>query len=153
LRFFSPPEKPSFSANQHRLIDVEQLGLLLAQLQELDRVELLEAVVLSLRVERGLEEVGVGDAGDLDRVLKRHEHALAGALVGIHPEKIAPLVGDRSVRDLVFGMPREGTRERALAGSIRAHDGVHFAGLHVEIDPVEDLLALGTHLQILDIEH
>ena len=46
-------------------------------------VELRLAAVLAHRVERRLEEVGVGDAGDLDRILERQEDALAGALLGL----------------------------------------------------------------------
>ncbi len=43
---------------------------------------------LRIGVERRLEEVGVGDAGDLDRVLEGEEDALAGALLGRHREQV-----------------------------------------------------------------
>ena len=109
--------------------------------------------MLSLGVERRLEEVGVGDAGNLDRILEGHEHAFARPLVGIHVEEVVPVVEHLSAGHHVFGMPRQDARQRALAGAVRPHDGVHFAGLDVKIDALEDLLVLGFDLEILDIEH
>ena len=44
--------------------------------------------MLADRVQRRFEEVGVVHAGDLDRILERHEHALAGALFRIHREQV-----------------------------------------------------------------
>ena len=50
-------------------------------------------------------------------------------------------------------MPGQRARKRALAGAVRAHDGVHFAGVHVQVDPLQDLLAFDLDLEILDIKH
>ena len=60
----------------------------LIKLHELHRVELRQALVLTLRVQRRLQEVGVVHAGDLDRILERHEHAFAGPFVRIQVEQI-----------------------------------------------------------------
>ena len=138
-------------AVEHALVDVEELRLLLAQLQELDRVELWLTEVLALGVERRLEKVGVGDAGDLDRILERHEHAFAGALVGIHLEEVVPVVEHFAGGDDVFGVTGESACERAFARAVRPHDGVDFTSLDVEIDALEDQLVLGLNLKILDI--
>ena len=108
-------------------------------------------MVLALGVERGLEEVGVVDAGNLDGILEGHEHAFTRALVRIHVEQVLPVVEHFPARHLVFGVPGQRAGERALAGAVRAHDGVHFAGFDVEIDALEDLFVLGLHLEILDI--
>jgi hypothetical protein len=147
LRFFSPPEKPSLTA------DLEQRRFRLDQLHELHGVELGLAEVLPLRVQRRLEEIGVVHAGNLDRVLKRHEHALAGALVRIQVEEILALVDDGAAGDLVFGMAGQRAGQRALARPVRSHDGVHLAGVHVQVDPFQDRLALDLDLEILDIKH
>ena len=99
LRFFSPPEKPSLT--ERCSIDsstCSSFELLLDELHEVHRVELVEALLLALGVERGLQEVGVVDAGNLDRVLERHEHAVAGALVGIHVEQVLAVVEHLAVR-------------------------------------------------------
>ena len=97
------------------------------ELHEVDGVELFEALLLPAGVERRLQEVGVVDAGDLDRVLERHEDALAGALVGRHVEQILAFVEDLAAGDLVARMTGQRARERALARSVGPHDGVDFA--------------------------
>ncbi len=107
--------------------------------------------MLALGVERGLEEVGVGHAGNLDRILERHEHALARPLVGIHVEEVVTVVEHLPAGDHVLRVAGQHARERALAGPVRPHDGVDFARLDVEIDAIEDLLVLGLDLKILDI--
>ena len=140
-------------AAQHALVDVEELRLLLDQLHELHRVELGQALVLALGVDRRLEEVGVVHAGNLDRVLERHEHAFAGALVGIHVEQVLAVEGDVAAGHLVLRVAGQRTRQRALARAVRPHDGVHLAGVDGEVDPLEDLLAFGPNLQILDSQH
>ena len=109
--------------------------------------------MLALGVHRGLEEVGVVHAGDLDRILEGHEDAFAGALVRIHLEQVLALEQHFAAGDLVFGVPGQRARERALAGSVRSHDGVHFTGLHGEIDPLQDLFVFGANLQIFDFKH
>jgi hypothetical protein len=45
-------------------------------------------------------------------------------------------------------MAREHLRECALPGPVRPHDGVHFAGLHLEVDSLEDRVALDRCMKI-----
>ena len=47
-------------------------------------------------VDRGLEEVGVADAGNLDRILEGQENALAGPVLGRHGQQVLAL--DRALR-------------------------------------------------------
>ena len=77
-------------AVEQRLVHLHQLHLLAHQLEEVDGVELRQAAVLAHGVERRLEEVGVADAGDLDRVLEGQEDALAGALLGVSSSRSLP---------------------------------------------------------------
>ncbi len=128
LRFFSPPEKPSFTARVIRLSSMSS-RFMRSRTSAMNSIASSScfAAVLADRIERGLQEVGVVHARNLDRVLKRHEQALARARLRIHGEQILPLVLDRTRRDLVLGMPGEHAGERALAGTVRPHDGVHLA--------------------------
>ena len=87
------------------LVHVEPLHALADERHELHRVELLLAAVLAQRVQRRLEEVGVVHARNLDRVLKRHEHALARARLWIHRQQVLPFVANRAGRHLVSGWP------------------------------------------------
>ena len=138
---------------EHALVDVEQRRLRLDERHELHRVELRLAEVLPLGVQRGLKEVGVVDARNLDRILKGHEDPFARARIRIHVEQIAPFETHFPARDVVLGMARQRAGQRALARPVRPHDGVYFAGVHVEIDPLEDFLVLRADLQILDLKH
>ena len=51
------------------------------------------------------------------------------------------------------GCPDSARASVLLPDPFGPHDGVHFAGVDVEIDPLQDLLVLGLDLEILDIEH
>ena len=44
-------------------------------------------------------------------------------------------------------------RERALARAVRPHDGVHLAGIHLQVDALEDLVVFNFGVQILDFQH
>ena len=91
MRFFSPPEKPVVDRAAHDLrLPVDQLELLLEQVEEVHRVDLLLAARLADLVVRRAEEVGVGDAGNLHRVLEGEEDARLGPLLGLQLEQILP---------------------------------------------------------------
>ena len=133
-----------------RRVEVQDLGLLLDERQELHRVELGKAAVLSLRVDRGFQEVRVVDAWNLDRILKRHEDPFARAIFGRELDEILAVVGDAATGDFNFGMAGQGARERALARAVRSHDGVDLALLHGQVDAAEDVFRAAADLQILD---
>ena len=141
FRFFSPPEKPSFTARVHeRLVDVHELRLLLHEVQEVDGVQLGQPAVLADRVQRRLQEVDVAHPGDLDRVLEGQEDALAGALFGRQGQEVLALEEDLACGDGVARPAGQHVGERALAGAVRAHDGVDLAGLHREVEAAQDLV-------------
>ena len=60
---------------------------------------------------------------------------------GSSVEQVLPSYVTVPLGDLVRRMTREHLRERALAGPVRSHDGVHLARVHGEVDPAEDLLS------------
>src|SRR3954469_11339245 len=45
-------------------------------------------------------------------------------------------------------MAHDHVGERRLAGAVRAHQGVHFPLLDVEVEAFEDLLVLDLHVQV-----
>ena len=58
---------------------------------------------------------------------------VGGALVaflGFEFQQVLTLVRHRTRRHFVIVVPGNDLCERALAGAVRAHDGVHFAGFH-----------------------
>src|SRR3984957_15716904 len=138
---------------QHLLVDAE-LGRGLAHLlDEFRRRELRLAALLALSVERGAQEVHRADAGDFQRILECEENTLGGALVGLERKQILALERHRAARHLVGLLAREHVRERRLARSVRAHDGVHLALVHGEVETFEDLAAVDRHLEVLHFEH
>ena len=121
LRFFSPPEKPSLTPRLRKLSSIcISFILSLDQRQELEGVEFRLAALLADGVQRGLQQVGVVDAGNLDRVLEREEHAGAGALLGRQREQVLPEVVDGALRDLVA---RAAGEHAARACSCRSRSG------------------------------
>ena len=110
------------------------------------------AARLALGVQRGAQERHGGDAGDFHRILERQEHALGGALVGRHLQQVLALEQDLAAGDFVARLAGDDVRQRRFAGAVRPHDGVHFALVHGERQPVENLTLLDTDLQIFDFE-
>ena len=135
------------------LVQLDHLGLLLQELEEVDGSHLLFATLGADGVQRRAKEVAVVDARDLDRVLEGEEDALAGTLFRLVVEEVLSLKQDLAAGDLVAVASREDVGERALAGAVAAHDGVHFAGLHVEVQALQNGLAAHRCLKFLDLEH
>ena len=104
-------------------------------------------------VERGLEKIGAVHAGNLDRILEREEQAFAGALFGIKLQQIVAEVIDRAAGHVVAVAPGQHRRERALAGAVRAHDGVDFARVDGEADALEDLFAFHAGVEVFNFEN
>jgi hypothetical protein len=137
------------AALEHVLRDVQRLRDLADLPQEVRGRIFAFAARLALRVQCGAQEGHGGDAGNLDRILERQEHALRGALVGIHLQQVLALEQDLAVGNLVAGLAGDDVGERRFAGAVRPHDRVNLALVHGQRQPVEDLTLLDTNLQIL----
>src|SRR5262249_17118065 len=98
-------------------------------------------------------EVHGRNAGNFQRILEGEEDALGGARVRLHGEQVRALERHRAFGDLVGLLAGEHVRERRLARSVRAHDGVHFALVHGQVEPFEDLAPVDRHVQLLDLQH
>ena len=101
----------------------------------------------------GLEEVSAVHAGDLDRVLERKEHSLARALLRVELEQVFAEIKDFATGDVVALAAREDRRQRALAAAVRAHDGVHLAGVDRQAHAFEDLFVLHAGGEVFDFEN
>src|SRR5437868_14984376 len=101
LRFFSPPEKPSFTERFISFSSMfQQLQFLPEQGQEIHGINLVHPTVFADGIERRPEEVSVADAGNLYRVLEGHEDAFTSGLLRFHSKQILAVVrhlarGDR----------------------------------------------------------
>ena len=73
--------------------------------------------------------------------------------VRLHLQEILAVVEHLAVGDLVLLLAGEHVGERRFAGAVRPHDGVHLAGVHGEVDAVQDFLAVDFDVQVLDFKH
>jgi hypothetical protein len=95
--------------------------------------------------------LGHRDPGDGDRILEGHEEAGVRPVLGSRLGDVLALEGDRALGDLEAGMAHDRVRERRLTGAVRAHQRVDLALLHIEVDPLEDLLVLGADVQVSNL--
>ena len=112
-----------------------------------------------LAVDGGLgraQEVGHGDAGDLDGVLHGQEEAGPGSLVHAHLQQVDAVEEDLAVGDLIVGVTGDGVGQGGLARAVGAHDGVDLVGVDGQVDALEDGLGavIGGHLdvKVLDLQ-
>ena len=94
------------------------------------------------------QEVGHFHARNRDRILKGQKQAEPGPLVRIEGQQIGAVDFDFAAGDLVFRVPRQSVRERALARAVGSHQGVDFARADLQIDPVENWQILDRDVQI-----
>ena len=108
--------------------------------------------VAPARRQRLGEDVDERHARHLDRVLHHEVEACGGAAPGGHRQHVLAVERDRAGDRVVAGLAHHDRRERALAGAVRAHDGVHLAGRHGEVDPAQDLIATDRGAKAADLE-
>src|SRR3546814_17034858 len=81
------------------------------------------------------------------------EHACGGALLRLQLQQVATLVAHAAIGDFVAFASGEDVAQRGLAGPVGAHDGVHFTGLQVEREALEDFAAGDGGVEVFDLEH
>jgi len=86
------------------------------------------------------------------RILEREEHALGGALVGIHLKQVFALEQDFASGHVIARLAGDDMAERRLAGAVRPHDGVNFACIHGEVETMKDLVIFHLNLEAFDFE-
>src|SRR5207249_3946784 len=109
--------------------------------------------MLADRVERRLEQIDIAYARYLDRILESQKYAFACPLLGRDVEQVAAFVGDFTGRHTKRLASGQDVRERALAGTVRSHDCVHFAGDDTQIDAAQDGLAINADVEVFDFKH
>ena len=90
--------------------------------------------------------------GNLDRILKGQKHAFAGGLFRLHVQQIFAVEEHFALGHVVGFAARQHLRQRALARSVRAHDGMHFAGIDRQVNALENFVAIDLGVQILDFQ-
>ena len=154
MRFFSPPEKPTFSGRFSISGSILSSFAFSRTSRRKSGVESSACPArLAHSVHRRAQEGHGGDARNLHGVLKGEEHAGGGALGRVHGKQVLTLPGDRARGDLVVVLAGQHISERRLAGAVRPHDGVHLAGRQREVEAFEDLAAIDIDVKVLDLKH
>ena len=133
-------------------IHFEQLHLLAHEIVELERVELVLAALRLHRVVGESQELAVGDAGNLDGVLKTEEQTGTRTLLGLEFEQVLAFIEDRAASHNVTGMAGKRLGEGALARPVRAHERVHFTASDREVDALEYVDAVHARAQSAHLE-
>ena len=92
------------------------------------------------------------NTGYLGWVLHHQVQTRKGTLPCLLAQQFFAVDCDGTGDDVVSGLAHDDARHRRLAGPVRAHDGVHLARLHGEVDAVQNLLAGNAGLQVGDRE-
>src|SRR5712692_1010082 len=140
------------AATQHVLFDTELARDLVHALDERRHQELGLAALLALRVERGAQDGHGGNAGNFERILEGEKEPLGGALVGRKRKNVLAVEQHLALGHDVVGLAGEHVRERRLARSVRAHDGMHATLTDLQVETVEDVLAVDLDVQILHFQ-
>ncbi len=98
------------------------------------------------------EEVGDAYSGNRHRILEGEKQPQPGALAGVEFPQIATVDADRALRDLILGMTDQSVSERALAGSVRPHQGVNLSLSDLEVDSFEDLGLADGYVQVINLQ-
>ena len=123
--------------------EAHRLHLLGENAEELNRIMLRQAERAAPLVDGEPEEVGVGDARDLDGVLEGEEDALLRTVLWLEVEQVLSLaILHGAARHLVGRVAHEHLGKGALARAVGPHDRVHLAALHLEVDALEDTVVL-----------
>src|SRR3954452_13108644 len=104
-------------------------------------------------IKRGAQEIGVADAWNFDGILKGEEDAHAGSLLRGHVQQVLPFEKHITFSDAISLAPGQDARERALAGAVGPHYGVHLAPVDLEIQAAEDFFVLDLCVEIKNGEH
>ena len=89
---------------------------------------------------RRAQEVGDRDARDFARILEGHEKAFSRPFVRFELENIFAVHRHRASGHDVIRMAGQHLGERAFAGAVRPHDGVHLSLWNGETQAADDLL-------------
>ena len=110
------------------------------------------AAFLALRVERGAQERHGGDAGNFQRILEGEKQPGRGALVRRHVEDILAVEKHLAGGRLITRLAGQHIGERRFPRAVRAHDRVHLARVHGEVETFQNFLAVDLDVQIFDFQ-
>ena len=148
LRFFSPPDRSTLSARcRRRSSRPIRCGLLGAAWRSRPSASARRGPSSASRSMSSRATPGTS----VGYCRTRCSPAAARSHVGM-AEHVDAVERHRALEHLVAGLAHHDRRQRALAGAVRTHDGVHLAARHGEVDAADDLLARDGGPQPADLQ-
>ena len=152
IRFFSPPENPSFRYRVEKSRGTLVSFIAASTVSRNSRSGIGSSPCASrwafMTVRRYLVTV---TPGHRDRVLEGHEQAHPGALVGVGLGDVLALEDDLTLGHLEPRMAHDRVGERRLARAVRAHQRVDLALADGQIHTPEDLLLTGADVKVSNL--
>src|SRR5216110_2420382 len=152
LRFFSPPEKPSFTG---RFIIESSQPIALSFCSRTCK----KSIGSSSGSPRSRRSALSADRRKYEFVMPRISTGYwkarktgARTLLRLHVEQVFTLVLRASREHRIRRMTGEDLGQRALARAVRSHDRVHFTFANREIDTLEDLVARDCDTETFDFQ-
>ncbi len=124
--------------------------LFLHPFHERNRIQFRFAAGTTVGIHGFTHESHIVDARQLHGILHAEEDAAVGTLLGGQGQQVLAVETDLAARDLVAVPSRQYMGQGTLARAIGAHDGVHLAGGHLQVQPLQYGLAVDAGVQILD---
>ena len=119
--------------------------------EKIHGVELGLPAVGADRIQGSLQEVVVVHAGNFDGILEGDEDALARADLGLQAQQVLAVEEHLTLGHLDRGASGKRSCKRALARTVRPHDGVHFAGLNRQVDALQDRLVASDCVKVSNL--
>ena len=149
------PAREAFidAAIEKTLVHMHEFHLVAHQAQEFKGIQFLFTTMLSQGVDSRFQEIDVVDTRDFNRILKCEKDTCAGALFRRQGKQVPALVGYGPGRNLVTFPTGQHVGQRALAGTVGAHDRVHFAGTDLHRQAIEDGFAVHRDVKVFYRQH
>src|SRR5690606_11879002 len=151
--FFAAGKPFVHRAIEEFLTHSDNLHFFLHTLEEVHGVQFIQALMTTHSVDGGAEEICIRHARNFDGILKGQEDAGPGPFFNRHFQKILAQIFNFTVFYLIVFTASKHLRQRALARTVGAHDGVNFACVDLQRQAIENALAFDGSLQILDVQH
>ena len=133
-------------------LHLDESHLFLHKFQEVTGFHRLLPRSLAPGIDGRLHEVGDGDAGDLDRVLERHENACPGPFLRTHCQKIPSHKLDAALSHRVRRLACQDGGQCALAGPVRSHYRMDLALADGQVNALEYFLVSYRSVKSADLQ-
>ncbi len=80
------------------------------------------------------------------------KQAFTGRFFRLHLQQVFAVKGDRPGSDFIAFTAGQHLGQRAFAGAVRPHDGMHLPGVHRQVNSLQNLVAIHAGMQIFDFE-